>query len=65
MSGGDFYANEKSAIMDKACTVKIEFVAKDGTTKVVTLEQLQITAIFMRNKNATAFPSCLCLEQWD
>ena len=33
MEGGDFYATEKSVTMDKADTVKIEFVGADGTVK--------------------------------
>ena len=35
MEGGDFYATEKSVTMDKADTVKIEFVGADGTVKVL------------------------------
>jgi isocitrate dehydrogenase len=35
MDGGDFYATEKSVTMDKADTVKIEFVGADGKAKVL------------------------------
>jgi len=35
MHGGDFYAGEKSLTLDKACNVKIEFVANDGTVTVL------------------------------
>ena len=35
MDGGDFYETEKSVTMDKADTVKIEFVGADGSTKVM------------------------------
>jgi len=35
MSGGDFYGSEKSALIADAGTVKIEFVGKDGSTKVL------------------------------
>jgi isocitrate dehydrogenase len=35
METGDFYETEKSVTMDKADTVKIEFVGADGTTKVL------------------------------
>ncbi len=35
MDGGDFYETEKSITMDKADTVKIEFVGTDGSTKVL------------------------------
>lgn len=42
MTGGDFYGSEKSAIMEKAETVKIEHVAADGT--VTTLkDKLEMT----------------------
>ncbi|RDV13262.1 NADP-dependent isocitrate dehydrogenase [Pontibacter diazotrophicus] len=33
MDGGDFYGSEKSAVVEKAGDVKIEFVAADGSTK--------------------------------
>jgi isocitrate dehydrogenase len=35
MSGGDFYGSEKSLTVNEANDVKIEFVAKDGTTTVL------------------------------
>lgn len=35
MSDGDFYGSEKSALIAEAGTVKIELVAKDGSTKVL------------------------------
>ncbi len=35
MSGGDFYGSEKSALIADAGNLKIELVAKDGTTKVL------------------------------
>jgi isocitrate dehydrogenase len=35
MSNGDFYGSEKSALIAEAGTVKIELVAKDGSTKVL------------------------------
>ncbi len=35
MHGGDFYAGEKSLTLDKACKVKIEFVAEDGAVTVL------------------------------
>lgn len=35
MSEGDFYGSEKSVIVDKATDVKIEFVAADGSLKVL------------------------------
>jgi len=35
MSSGDFYGSEKSALIVDAGTVKIEWVAKDGSTKVL------------------------------
>lgn len=35
MTGGDFYGSEKSALIADAGTVKIELVAKDGSTKVL------------------------------
>ena len=35
MSGSDFYGNEKSMTVAEACTATIEFVGKDGTTKVL------------------------------
>jgi isocitrate dehydrogenase len=35
MSGDDFFANEKSVTVSEPTTVKIEFVAADGSTKVL------------------------------
>jgi isocitrate dehydrogenase len=35
MSGGDFFANEKAAVITKACNAKIEFVDKAGNVKVL------------------------------
>lgn len=35
MSGGDFFANETSVTLEKATDVKIEFVAQDGSVKVL------------------------------
>merc|ERR1719277_512568 len=35
MSEGDFYSNEKSVCIGEPCEARIEFVAKDGTTKVL------------------------------
>ncbi|MBI5469403.1 MAG: NADP-dependent isocitrate dehydrogenase, partial [Deltaproteobacteria bacterium] len=35
MTGGDFYGSEKSVAVDKAATVKIEFVGQDGKTAVL------------------------------
>ena len=41
MNEGDFYANEKSVSMSQDDEVKIEFVAKDGSTTVL-MESLQL-----------------------
>lgn len=35
MPGGDFYGNEQSVVMEDGGEFKIEFVGKDGTTKVL------------------------------
>ena len=35
MHEGDFYASERSVVIDKASNLKIEFVGADGTTKVL------------------------------
>ena len=43
MDGGDFFESEKSATMDKATEVRIEFVADDGKTTVLK-EQLALQA---------------------
>jgi isocitrate dehydrogenase len=56
MHSGDFYASEKCMTMDKACDVKIEFVAKeDGAITVLkektTLEEGEIIdSMFMSKK---------------
>jgi isocitrate dehydrogenase len=56
MHSGDFYASEKCMTMDKACDVKIEFVAKeDGAVTVLkektTLEEGEIIdSMFMSKK---------------
>ncbi len=43
MNGGDFYSNEKSAVAEKACDVKIELVQRDGSVKVLK-EKLSLLA---------------------
>jgi isocitrate dehydrogenase len=43
MSGGDFYSNEKSAVMEHACDVKIELTDKDGSVRVLK-EKLSLLA---------------------
>lgn len=60
MSKGDFYGSEKSYIMPKAGSVKIEFIAKSGSVKVMkeNLKLLQgeiIDASFMSIKELTEF----------
>lgn len=35
MSKGDFYGSEKSAVIDKPCTVRIEHVSTDGSVSVL------------------------------
>ncbi|SDG67624.1 NADP-dependent isocitrate dehydrogenase [Dyella sp. 333MFSha] len=35
MEGGDFYGSEKSATIDKAGSLRIEFAGKDGSSKVL------------------------------
>jgi len=35
MKEGDFYGSEKSVTLEKACDVRIEFVAKDGATTIL------------------------------
>jgi len=60
MSGGDFYGNEKSVVMDSAGELKIELVAKDGTVKVLK-DKLKVSAgeivdgTFMSKKALRAF----------
>lgn len=60
MSEGDFYSSEKSYVAEKACTVKIEFVAADGATtvlkeKTALLAGEVIDASVMRAKSLRAF----------
>ncbi|HIF17599.1 MAG TPA: NADP-dependent isocitrate dehydrogenase [Cycloclasticus sp.] len=60
MHFGDFYAGEKSLTLDKACDVKIEFVAKDGAVTVLK-EQVSllkgeiIDSMFMSKKELCKF----------
>ena len=60
MSGGDFYGNEKSVVMDSAGELKIELVAKDGAVKVLK-DKLKVSAgeivdgTFMSQKALRAF----------
>ncbi len=60
MSGGDFYGNEKSVVMDGANELKIELVAKDGAVKVLK-DKLKVSAgeivdgTFMSKKALRAF----------
>ncbi|MGB6452295.1 MAG: NADP-dependent isocitrate dehydrogenase, partial [Steroidobacteraceae bacterium] len=60
MDGGDFYANEQSALVGKAGTLSIEFVGRDGGTVVlkrsveVQPEEL-ISATFMSSKALREF----------
>jgi isocitrate dehydrogenase len=44
MHTGDFYASEKSMTMDKACNVKIEFVAKEDGAVTVLKENTPLQA---------------------
>ncbi|MDQ2696140.1 MAG: NADP-dependent isocitrate dehydrogenase [Pseudomonadota bacterium] len=60
MRGGDFYSSEKSMTMDRACTVKMDLVTKDG--KVIVLKEklpLQegeiIDSMFMSKKALCRF----------
>ena len=60
MSGGDFFANEKSTTLEHSTTAKIEFVAEDGKITVLKtnlpLEAEEIVdATFMSNKALDAF----------
>lgn len=59
MNGGDFYSNEQSVVSDKAQTVRIEFVGKDGsveTKKEVALEAGEILdSTFMSVKALNSF----------
>lgn len=60
MSGGDFYANEKSVTMDNGGEFKIEFSGKDGKTTVLK-DKLKaekgeiVSASFMSKKALCAF----------
>jgi isocitrate dehydrogenase len=60
LRGGDFYASEKSLTLSKACTVKMDLVAKDGKTTVLkdNIPLLQgeiIDSMFMSKKALCAF----------
>ncbi len=60
MHGGDFYAGEKSMTMDKACSVTMDLVTKDGETLVlkesVALEKDEIIdSMFMSKKALCEF----------
>jgi isocitrate dehydrogenase len=60
MTKGDFYGSEKSAIMDRDCSVKIEHVGNDGTVtvlkpKVALLAGEVIDGSFMSMKELKAF----------
>ena len=60
MSGGDFYGNEKSVVMDAASELKIELVGLDGAVKVLK-DKLKVSAgeivdgTFMSKKALRAF----------
>jgi len=43
MNSGDFYANEKSTILNEPCDVKIEFISKTGQIKILK-EKLSLKA---------------------
>ncbi len=60
MDGHDFYANEKSVVLDAPTTVRIEWFGKDGTSKVLkdglALEAGEILdGTFMSRKALAAF----------
>jgi isocitrate dehydrogenase len=59
MASGDFYGNEKSAVIAAAGTAKIEFTDKQGNTKTLKEVKLQkdelIAATFMSAKGLQAF----------
>ena len=60
MDGGDFRSNEQSVTLDKATTVRIEHVSKDGSTTVLkdSLELLEgevLDASFMSHAALIAF----------
>ncbi|HSD36486.1 MAG TPA: NADP-dependent isocitrate dehydrogenase [Rhodocyclaceae bacterium] len=59
MASGDFYGNEKSAVVAEAGVAKIEFTDKQGNTKTLKEVKLQkdelIAATFMSAKGLKAF----------
>ncbi|HWT54664.1 MAG TPA: NADP-dependent isocitrate dehydrogenase [Rhodocyclaceae bacterium] len=60
MDGGDFYGNEKSALIEKAGALKIELVEASGKTtvlkeKVAVLAGEVVDATFMSKKSLRAF----------
>uniref|UniRef100_A0A6U6VWK9 Isopropylmalate dehydrogenase-like domain-containing protein n=1 Tax=Zooxanthella nutricula TaxID=1333877 RepID=A0A6U6VWK9_9DINO len=60
MTEGDFYASEVSHVVERACEVRIELAAKDGTTTVLKaatdlLPGEVIDASFMSRKHLRAF----------
>jgi isocitrate dehydrogenase len=60
MHAGDFYASEKCLTLDKACDVRIEFVAKNGDVTVLKesiplLEGEIIDSMFMSKKELCEF----------
>jgi len=60
MQSGDFYSSEKSLTLDKDCTVKIEFVDKDGEVTVLKenialLKGEIIDSMFMSKKELCAY----------
>ena len=59
MSDGDFYANEQSAVIPKAGTVKIEFTDAQGNAKVMkevkVLQDEVVSATFMSAAKLQAF----------
>ncbi len=60
MHGGDFYSSEKCLTMDKACTVKMDHVAKNGDVtvlkeKTTLLEGEIIDSMFMSKKALCKF----------
>lgn len=56
MTGGDFYGSEKSVCVSKPCSVKIEFVGDDGSSKTLkastTLRAGEIIDASVMSKNA-------------
>ena len=60
MSGGDFFANEKSTTIEQPTTAKVEFIAVDGTITVLKdklkIEAAEVVdATFMSNKALYSF----------